>query len=257
MAETIEGLCYIVILETVAANLGSMLLPMGNPQNLFLYSKSGLGVLAFIKHMIPWTALGAIILSFSILKLPSKRFPKVILESEKIDIKRTSVYVVLFLLCILAVFRVLNVYIVLLLSFLTVIFMDRKLIFSIDYSLLITFALFFIFVGNISRIHSLSSYISHAVLKNELILSISISQFISNMPTAILLSGFSNDYKTLLIGINLGGLGSLIASMASLISYQYISESHPDLKKKYIIDFTLFNIITLLIMIAIYFLFKI
>ena len=161
-------------------------------------------------------------------------------------------YSMLFLLCLLCVAKIVPVYIVVIITILFLFIMDRKILKKIDYSLLLTFVGFFIFVGNMGRISILKQMIEQLLKGNEIITIIGASQVISNVPAALLLSGFTNKWDILLIGTNLGGLGTMIASMASLISYKYIIKEVPEEKGNYFIYFTVANIVFLFINLLLY-----
>lgn len=260
MAEAKEALIPVVVLQTVAANLGSMLLPFGNPQNLYLYSLSDLTILTFIKLLLPFTLVSLVLLSCQLQLLPKKELHWKPQESPEKFQKREqihfAVYGITFLFCVLAVARILpwqwviaGVTVVMLIS-------NKRLFLTVDYSLLATFVAFFIFIGNLARIPEFSQILQGMIKGHEVIVSVAASQCISNVPAALLLSGFTSDYAALLIGCNLGGLGTLIASMASLISYKQIAKQFPEGKGRYMKYFTLTNILYLGILLLIYYLGK-
>lgn len=241
-----KNLCFTVVLMTIGANLGSMLTPIGNPQNLYLYSISGLGIPAFLKVMLPYTLASAVLLIFfTILKFRTGRDRiHVKILPEKCE-KRNLLYLFLFALCLLSVAGVIpKTGLFLILTFLLLI-MNRGLFYKADYSLLLTFVGFFVFVGNINRIDVLNTFLEGMLSKNEILVSVGVSQIISNVPAAVLLSHYTSEVKNLLIGTNLGGLGTLIASMASLISYKQVVQAYPEMKKKYFMLFTSFNLLFL------------
>lgn len=227
----------LIILETLSANLGSMFTPIGNPQNLYLYIISNMTFLDFIKLMLPYTLISAILLFICINLFFSK---KIILDKINLmDVKVVKkYYLILLFVCILSIFKIISFNLLFIIVSIFVLFDNKKLFLKIDYMLLLTFIIFFIFSSNVSR--SLFNFIN--ILGNEIFYSIFLSQFISNVPTAILLSKFTNNYDMLIIGTNIGGLGTIIASMASLISYKQLEEKY---KKEYLLLFSLFNIIFL------------
>lgn len=161
-------------------------------------------------------------------------------------------YLILFSICLLCVMDILDVKILTAITIIFLILFDRKIFISIDYSLLGTFIGFFIFIGNMGRLPQFHSFIENLIIGNEAPVSILASQVISNVPSALLLSGFTDNWNALIIGTNLGGLGTLIASMASLISYKQIARNYPGKRKVYLIWFTITNIIMLSILFAIY-----
>lgn len=253
----------IVVLQTIAANLGSMLTPIGNPQNLYLYAKSGLSVGAFLQLMLPYTLVSLVLLLICCVVMGRKE-KNTVLEitfSEQVALtggtKSLVVYLVLFVLCLLTVAHILSVWLVLAVVLVVQLIMDREVLKRVDYSLLLTFVGFFVFIGNMGRIPAFSSFLQSVVAGNEVITSVVSSQVISNVPAALLLSGFTENYSALIIGTNLGGLGTLIASMASLISYKYIGkESEQGIigtKGKYLMVFTVANIAFLAVLLFTYF----
>lgn len=243
----------VIVLETVAANLGSMLTPLGNPQNLYLYSLSGMSLKEFILLMLPYSIV-ALILLFILGIITVKAAPvspqdKNIYERSRRDKIMIGVYIATFLISILVVARVLEYAIGLILVITIVLILDRKVLGKPDYSLLFTFIFLFVFIGNIKRIPALSEVLRQLVCLNEVGVSIILSQFISNVPAAILCSGFTTDIPKLIIGTNLGGLGTLIASMASLISFKQYSFIEGSDTRKYMLVFTFVNLIFLAIIV--------
>ena len=253
----------IVVLQTIAANLGSMLTPIGNPQNLYLYAKSGLSVGAFLQLMLPYTLVSLVLLLICCIIMGRKE-KNTVLEitfSEQATLtggtKSLIIYLVLFVLCLLTVAHVLPVGLVLAIVLVVQLIMDIEVLKRVDYALLLTFVGFFVFIGNMGRLPAFSSFLQSVVAGNEVITSVISSQVISNVPAALLLSGFTENYSALIIGTNLGGLGTLIASMASLISYKYIGkESEQGIigtKGKYLMVFTVANIAFLAVLLFTYF----
>lgn len=244
----------VIVLETIAANLGSMLTPLGNPQNLYLYSLAGMSLASFIKLMLPYSVVALallVICGFIFIKAaPVTLTEKHKYERTKRDNYMIGMYVFTFLVSILVVARVLDYRIGLITVVLLTLILDRRVLRKPDYSLLFTFIFLFIFIGNIKRIPELSSAINSLVQINEVAVSIILSQFISNVPAAILCSGFTDKIDQLIVGTNLGGLGTLIASMASLISFKQYSYIDGADKKKYIGVFTFANIAFLIVMCA-------
>ncbi len=244
----------LVAMQTIAANLGSMLTPVGNPQNLYLYGRAGMSVGSFVLLMLPYTAVSLVFLLIWGLVLGRRSIgereagAKDPQGQEKADFRPggvlvpLAVYLVLFLLSLLTVARVLpwqGLFVVVLGAVLVV---DRKILAKVDYSLLLTFAGFFVFIGNVGRIPAFREFLQGVVAGREVFAGIAASQIISNVPAALLLSGFSENYGQLLVGVNLGGLGTLIASMASLISYKYVAKEEGGCKGRYLIIFTVSNV---------------
>lgn len=252
LAKLEEMLIPVVVLQTIAANLGSMMLPFGNPQNLYLYGKSGYGILQFVEVIFPYGIAAFFLLLISICFLKKKPVQMMQITENSLKEKRQKekilVYVILFFLCILAVAHYIDWRGVCIIVLLTVFFVDKTLFGSVDYSLLFTFVFFFLFIGNLGRIPFFCRLLKAILEGNEMITAVLASQIISNVPAALLLSGFTKQWKALIIGANLGGLGTLIASMASLISYKQIAQKKPEYKKKYVIFFTILNILYLLVL---------
>jgi len=245
-----------IVLETLAANLGSMLTPIGNPQNLYLYNLMGCGVGAFIKIMLPYSLLSLALLIVSILFIKGKKDSIKALEIEEDDSKtnvaKVAIFSVLGACALLTVFNVIPYYITLAIVFVVLIFVERTALKKVDYTLLLTFIGFFIFTGNLSHNESISSLLSNLVAGKEVVTGALVSQVISNVPCALLLSGFASSLKDLTIGVNLGGLGTLIASMASLISYKLYAAEKDSNSGKYMAVFTLFNVAYLIILFVFY-----
>jgi len=248
----------VIVLETLAANLGSMLTPLGNPQNLYLYSLSGMSMGRFIKLMLPYSLCAAALLLLSTLifvknaKITLKENDRKSYERTKREKMLIAIYIGAFLLSLFVVARVIPYGIGLIIVTIVAIAFDRNVLRKPDYSLLFTFIFLFIFIGNIKQIPEFSVAISSLIKLNEVGVSIILSQFISNVPAAILCSGFAEDLQKIIIGTNLGGMGTLIASMASLISFKQYSYIEGANQKKYIGVFTLLNLVYLCIMIVVY-----
>ena len=228
----------VIVLQTVAANLGSALTPLGNPQNLYLYSLSGMSVGRFLRVMAPVAGVSVLLLAGALLFIPRES-----LGAAEVPLNRPSRRTLLlwsgeFLLCLLAVLRVVHFGIALGAVVLTALFLDRALLRRADYGLLLTFIFFFIFVGNIGAIPPVSETLSALVAGREMTVGILLSQIISNVPAAMLLSGFTGDYPALLLGVNPGRPGTLIASMASLISYKLYAAGKEASKGRYLAAFT-------------------
>ena len=246
-----EKLISVVVLETIAANLGSMMTPVGNPQNLYLYGLSGYSPIQFVAHMAPVTCVSFLMLMASSVLVKSEKITIADQGKSSFDRKPslTIYYFILFVFCLLAVAYVIP-YLVLLVNIPVLLLADRNTLKKVDYCLLFTFISFFVFIGNMQRIPIISNWISSLVSGRELIVSFLCSQVISNVPAAILLSGFTQNYDKLLLGVNIGGLGTLIASLASLISFKYFSNYAEKLPKesgitkgRYLIHFTLMNVL--------------
>lgn len=245
----------IVIFQTLAANLGSSFTPMGNPQNLFIYSFYNLSPIDFFKITLPIVILAVLFLVLLVFK-DKKMNLSLDLEDVKIDNKR-DVYLFggLFLIILLSVFHVIDYKVTFLITVIMVLILNKKLFSQVDYSLLITFIGFFIFVGNISTMDVVKNFMEGILNspKSTFLASVLSSQVISNVPATMLLSGFTDHFKELLLGVNIGGMGTLIASLASVISYKiYTSEFGND---NYMKSFTFYNILGLIIFVPIAYIF--
>lgn len=239
---------YLFILQNISANLGGMLTPFGNPQNLYLYSFYKIPTFEFCKIMFPPFVLAVIMLSLCCLIVKNEKLVINDNFSEKLNVRRTILYVILFVFSILIVFRLIPFWIGLIIVPLVLLFVDKESLLMVDYALLGTFVLFFIFAGNMSRIGAVDSLISYLLEKDTLLVSVLSCQGLSNVPSAILLSRFTTNYKELLIGVNIGGTGTLIASLASLITFSEHKILYPGHTKQYFWLFTLVNFIFLIIM---------
>ena len=249
----------VVVLQTVAANLGSMLTPIGNPQNLYLYNLSGMSLDEFILCMLPNTVVSFVLILLSILFVKDKQeeislneiiYNQTPQQRKLVDKKQTIVYLILFGLSLLVVAKLLPVELVLGIVLLAVFCLDKSVLKKVDYCLLLTFISFFIFTGNLGNIPVIRDTLQALVNGRELLIGIVASQAISNVPAALLLSGFTSDYRALLAGVNIGGLGTLIASMASLISYKILANKYNEKKGKYFQWFTIVNVVFLIILFA-------
>ena len=259
MSGRVERILKLVVLETIAANLGSMATPIGNPQNLYLYSISDLTAGEFMQAVLPYAGLSLILLVIVVFVGKDEPLLDVSVkdEQEKRAEKKAGrvlgqamPLLILLILCLLVVFRILPYQPVLICVILVILVIKRKLYLSVDYFLLLTFLCFFVFIGNMKRIPQVSEFLVSAVQGRELLAGILTSQIISNVPAAILLSGFSSDYSALLTGVNLGGLGTLIASLASLISFKFFVKEYPDKKVAFLKVFTIWNLLFLLVLAA-------
>ncbi len=250
-------MAFTFIMQNIAANLGGMLTPFGNPQNLYLYSVFQIPNLEFIRIMFAPFFLSVVLIT--IVCLLGVKSESLQLEKEKVtlNIGRTVLYLVLFGLSVLMVFRQVPYGIGLVTIPLVLLFADRKALKSVDYPLLLTFVFFFVFSGNMSRIDAVQNFFSELLDQSTLLVSIISCQVISNVPSAILLSRFTQNYADLLIGVNIGGVGTLISSLASLITFQEYVKHNPGKTKYYIAMFSLFNFSFLLILTVLMLLFKI
>ena len=209
----------VTVFQTIAANLGSMATPVGNPQNLYLYAFYNMKLGDFLSVTLPLTIVSLIALCISSLPLLPKKLPAQVVEpTDTINVKQLFTYLALFLLCLLTVFRIVPYILTSAITVVILFITDRKNFKKIDYLLLLTFICFFIVSENLGRINSIRSFLQNLLHKNTLLTAIATSQVISNVPAAILLSGFSDQWQQMLSGVNIGGLGTPIASLASLIT---------------------------------------
>lgn len=241
-------MAYLFVLQNISANLGGMLTPFGNPQNLYLYSYFNIPTGEFCRIMLPAFLIAVLLLVIACVPIKPIRFSIENKFDQKLDVKKTVLYLVLFLTSILIVFRVIPFVFGLVVIPVILFFVDRKCLKMVDYGLLGTFFFFFIFAGNMARLDSVNSFISSLLKKDTLIVSVLTCQFISNVPSAILLSRFTTDYPALLLGVNIGGTGTLIASLASLITFSEFRILHPEQSKKYLFIFTVANVAFLVIL---------
>ena len=245
-----------VVLQTVAANLGSMMTPMGNPQNLYLYAKSGMTFGQLCGLMLPYVVASAICLVVLVSFTKSVPVHGVAVETGLGKPKALVCCAIGFGLCLLGIFNIIPPLAIAAVTLVFLLFTDRKLLASVDYSLLGTFVAFFIFVGNLGNISIFQNFLASLLKHNVVLVSVLASQVTSNVPAALLLSGFTDHWRDLIVGCNLGGLGTLIASMASLISYKFVVKDYPEQKRHYLLWFTLCNVALLAVLVGLDFLLK-
>lgn len=241
MAHQEKELIWVVVLQTVAANLGSVLTPVGNPQNLYLYSRYHLSMADFFSATLPlWLISLAVVLLLS-LRLSRSHVEVFLGEEPELDKKSLSLYLLLFALCLAVVLRLIGWYVMLPVLVLVLLIFDRRRLKEADFMLLLTFVCFFVFAGNLARVPAVEALLSRLLLGRELLAGALVSQVISNVPAALLLSGFTENGRELLLGVNIGGLGTPIASLASLISLKLYSHSEHSHSGKYLGLFSLVN----------------
>lgn len=229
------------IMQNIAANLGGMVTPFGNPQNLFMYSKFNIPTLDFVKVMAPPFAVAIVLITVICLFFPNEKMKLCDNEKTALPLWRTIVYLLLFALSIIIVFRVIPYYIGFAVILVSMLFLDRDALKKVDYPLLMTFTCFFVFSGNMGRIDAVRNFFSSFLKIDTLLFSSLSCQVISNVPSAILLSQFTDNWQSLLVGVNIGGAGTLIASLASLITFREYQLHNPQGTKKYIALFSAFN----------------
>lgn len=262
MAQMERRMIAVVTMETIAANLGSMATPVGNPQNLYLYSVSGMSLGEFIKVMGPLSVLSLFLILMGCLLQKNQELQITVVSQGKKEpkIEENLLLCALFVVSLLAVLRILSWQMLLGITILACLLLyatgkEEFLPGKVDYGLLFTFVAFFIFIGNMGRIGWVKELLEKALGGNELLLGFAGSQVISNVPAAILLSGFTKNYAALLQGVNIGGLGTLIASLASLISYKFYAEEseknkNVGTKGKYFWYFTGWNLVFAAVLLA-------
>ena len=241
-------MAYLFVLQNISANLGGLLTPFGNPQNLYLYSFFHIPTGEFCRIMLPLFLMAMVLLSLFTFPVRGDKLQLEDSFSQSLPIGKTILYLVLFAVSILVVFRVIPFWIGLILVTSVLLLVDREALLMVDYPLLGTFFFFFIFAGNLSRIEAVRGFLSSLLERDTLLVSSLSCQFMSNVPTAILFSRFTTDYPALLLGVNIGGTGTLIASLASLITFQEFSVLYPKEKKKFLLIFTAVNVTFLVLM---------
>ena len=244
-------MAFTFIMQNIAANLGGMLTPFGNPQNLYLYTKFQIPTGEFMGIMVLPFLLAVLLITICCLIFVKPEVMALNQQVQKLPPKRTGLYLALFTLAISIVFRGIPYWIGLIVIPGVLIFADRKALKMVDYPLLLTFVFFFIFAGNMARIELVRNIFSMLMEKSTLLFSTLSCQVISNVPSAILLSQFTENYRDLLIGVNIGGVGTLIASLASLITFREYTNHAPGKSKSYILLFSAFNFAFLIILTAV------
>lgn len=239
-----------VILQTLAANIGSSLTPMGNPQNLFIFSHFGLAPRQFFSAIAIIVLIGGAWLYILNNKV-KKEALDVKINTLKIENKKEAIiWVAVFCIITASILGFTSYKLAFIITLLTALILNKGLLTKIDYLLLVTFMCFFIFIGNITNVHSIYTYMSKSLTGPGSVYFVSMltSQFISNVPAAILLSNFIDNWKALLLGVNIGGMGTLIASLASLISYKLFIKDNTEESKKYMLKFTIYNFTSLIVL---------
>ena len=237
-----KWMAFTFIMQTIAANLGGMLTPFGNPQNLYLYGKFQIPDWEFISTMFLPFIYSIILITITCL-LFVKAEPMTLIQEnkEKLNGKKTAVLMALLAVSILIVFHGIPYYVGLLVVIGVLLIVDRKALIEVDYLLLLTFCAFFVFAGNMARIPEVRSFFGYLVQQNTFLYGVLSCQFISNVPSALLLSNFVTEYKDLLYAVNIGGIGTLISSLASLITFREYVKHEPKKGFKYLGLFSLIN----------------
>lgn len=254
-AQRSDLMVTVISLQTVAANMGSMLTPIGNPQNLFIYNYFRYDLFSFFKVTFPVFAVCFILLFIFTCFIDKKSVLFNQSAKTALPVRQTFALVVLFMICILSVLRVIEVYHMAAVVLLSVLVINRKLLIKADYKLLLLFVFLFIFVSNLSKLESVSNLALTFVKDYEFFVSFCLSQIISNVPATVMLSGFAADPDALLLGVNVGGLGTIIASMASLISFKFYVKTEGAKPLYYMKKFTKYNIEFLLVLLPLHLMF--
>ncbi|MBE5989115.1 YbiR family transporter [Lacrimispora xylanisolvens] len=236
----------VVVLQTIAANIGSSFTPIGNPQNLYLFTRYEFGLPSFLKVTFPFVLFGGVLLLLVCFFIP--RYP-INQETTTVPVirkKQVIAYGTMFLLAVAAVLRLVPYQAAALIILAATAILDRRTLYQVDYFLLLTFAAIFIFVGNLARIDWVFQTVSGLIRKDTMVTAALLSQFISNVPAAVMLSGFTDNAPSLLTGVNVGGMGTLIASMASVISYKLFTAAYPKKTLSFLGIFTVLNLVFLI-----------
>lgn len=236
-----KAMGFTFIMQNIAANLGGMLTPFGNPQNLYLYAYYNIDTLEFMRIMLP-TFMTATVLILGVCCFVKPTPLELKKDNEyQLNKERTIIYSILFICSILIVFRVIPYLLGTIVITIILYIMDKKAIKEVNYPLLATFCVFFVFSGNMARIPAVNDFFTQVLPINTLLFGILSCQIISNVPSSVLLSHFTSDYHSLLPAVNIGGCGTLIASLASLITFTEFKKHNPDKVKGYLVLFSVIN----------------
>ena len=240
-----------VVALTVAANLGSMCTPIGNPQNIYLVSAFGMDLGTFFATMLPFGAVSYLACTALVLFVPAEDIAAERgLGPSAIDRKLLGLYLLLFLACLACVGRLIGWEVCCVAVIAGCLALDRRVFAAVAYSLLATFACFFVFVGNLKHVEPVVTLVGGMLQGREVMVSAIASQVISNVPAAIMLSGFTDNARALLVGTNIGGLGTPVASLASLISLRIYAKMPHARTGRYLAWFTAANIALLVPLLA-------
>ena len=241
-------MAFTFIMQNIAANLGGMLTPFGNPQNLYLYTKFMIPNLQFMEIMFPPFVLSVLLITVCCIIFVKPDPLELKNETIHLPVGRTVIYLLLFGLAIAIVFRGIPYWVGLAVIPAALLIADRKALKMVDYPLLLTFVFFFVFSGNMARIPAVRQLFSLLFGKSTLLFSVLSCQVISNVPSAILLSQFTDNYRELLLGVNIGGVGTLIASLASLITFREYTKLNKGKTGYYVMLFSAFNFAFLIVL---------
>ena len=244
-----KSIIPVTVLQTVAANLGSMATPVGNPQNLYLYAFYNLGIGEFFSVTLPLTAVSLLGLTLAAFPILPRQLPERKLQQAEISsVRQLGIYIALFILSLLTVFRVLPYPVTTAVTVAVLFLTDRKLLKEIDYMLLLTFVCFFTVSENLGRVDAIRDFLRQLLEADTLLTAVGTSQIISNVPAAIMLSGFTDQWRQLLSGVNIGGLGTPIASLASLITMKFYTRHPGGDMKRFLLVFLAANVIGLILL---------
>lgn len=242
---------FFFILQNIGANMGGMLTPFGNPQNIYLYNYYNIGNGEFIGIMLPAFLCSILLLFVACMFVKKEPLTIYTEETAELNTKRLVIYSIAFIIAVLMVIKVINYYVGALIACSIILIFDYKSFYGVDYMLLLTFCAFFIFTGNLSRITFISNFLGNIVQGRELIVALLSTQVICNVPTAILLSKFTSLYSPILIAVNIGALGTIIASLASLIAFKLYTRNFNESKLKYLGTLFCVNICFLVVLIIV------
>lgn len=255
MAGEKRSILPVVVLQTVAANLGSMLLPFGNPQNLFIYSRYGIGTGEMVALLAPFVLIGGVALCLMCAGFSTREVHVEMSRDREVRSRGfLTMMFILFALCILTVLHAIPWQAVLAVTVAAIGLTHRKVLAKVDYGLLLTFVCLFIFTGNIAQVDAVADALGGMMSWDPMLASLGVSQVISNVPAATLLSGFTTDWQGLLVGVDIGGFGTPIASMASMISLGIYSKTEGADVRRYLMWFTAANVAMILILVPIHYL---
>ncbi len=236
-----KHMAFTFIMQNISANLGGMLTPFGNPQNLYLYTYYNIPNAEFVKIMLLPFVVSILLITLCCFTLPREKLILNKKQGAELNISRTIVYTILFTLSIAIVFRTIPYYWGLIIIIPALLILDRDALKDVDYPLLLTFCAFFVFAGNMARIPAVNNLLGGIIEKNTLLYGVLSCQVISNVPSAVLLSKFTENYPQLLVAVNIGGAGSLIASLASLITFKEYAKREPNNIIGYMRRFSIYN----------------
>jgi len=241
LAASADKLILTVVLETIAANLGSMATPIGNPQNLYLYAHYEMPIGQFLRAVGPLTAASLLLTALACLLVGRESVQLPRQKEAALSPKALWLHGAQFVVCLLSVVNVLPKWAAFAAVLASTLWFDRTLLAQVDYALLATFVCFFVFVGNLGRVEAVSTLLGGVIAGRELEVGVLASQVISNVPAALMLSGFTQDAASLMRGVDLGGLGTLVASLASLISFKLYMKAPGAKAGRYMAVFTGLN----------------